>query len=236
MNFRYFTDANTLFETAATYISELSAKTAGERNSFHIALAGGNTPRPLYQRLAERTEIEWERWRVWFGDERCVPPDSLESNYLMARQTLLDHVPIPRSHIYPMYPDAAKRPEEAAEIYEHLLDRHAPRVRNRPQLDLILLGLGPDGHTASLFPGTPILDEKEKNVAAVFVPKLDAWRITMTIPAIENARHILFLVDSKGKADILQRLENGPAPGEELLPVERLHPHGKMQWFVTTPH
>ncbi len=236
MNFRYFADANSLLETAAAHISELAAKTAGERDSFHIALAGGNTPRPLYRRLADQPEIEWEQWLIWFGDERCVPPDSLESNYLMARQTLLDRVPIPASHIYPMYPDPTKRPEEAAEIYEHLLARHAPQVQNRPQLDLILLGLGPDGHTASLFPDTPILDEKEKNVAAVFVPKLDAWRISLTIPAIENARHILFLVDGKGKADILQRLENGPAPGEELLPVERLHPHGEMQWFVTAAH
>ena len=234
MKWTAFPDVEAMFYAAAAHVSAQAALLT-ETGEFHIALAGGNTPRGLYRRLAQRQDIRWSRWHVWFGDERCVPPDAPQSNYRMARETLLDHVAVPPDHIHPMYPDPSLTPAQAAERYEQRLRALAPQVADRPRLDLILLGLGPDGHTASLFPDTPILEERERNVAAVFVPKLDAWRISLTLPAIENARHVLFLVDGKDKAAILERLRRGPAPGEPPLPVERLHPRAEAAWFVASP-
>jgi 6-phosphogluconolactonase len=228
-------DTSALHEAAAQRILELARAAIAARGAFHIALSGGNTPRGLHARLAREPGVDWQHWHVWFGDERCVPPDHADSNYHMARETLLDRVTIPVGQIHPMIPTAGLAPAEAARLYAAQLADEAPRRDNRPELDLILLGLGGDGHTASLFPGTTILDEHEHDVAEVFVPKLDAWRVSLTRPSIERARHVLFLVDGNGKADILQRLERGPAEAETPLPVERLRPQGKLEWYISQP-
>ncbi|MEJ2630089.1 MAG: 6-phosphogluconolactonase [Acidihalobacter sp.] len=228
-------DTAALHEAAAQRILELARAAIAARGAFHIALSGGNTPRGLHARLAREPGVDWQHWHVWFGDERCVPPDHADSNYHMARETLLDRVTIPVGQIHPMIPAAGLAPAEAARLYAAQLADEAPRRDNRPELDLILLGLGGDGHTASLFPGTAILDEHEHDAAEVFVPKLDAWRVSLTRPSIERARHVLFLVDGNGKADILQRLERGPAEAEMPLPVERLRPQGKLEWYISQP-
>jgi 6-phosphogluconolactonase len=232
---RRLPDAGALHEAAARRILELARAAIAARGAFHIALSGGNTPRGLHTRLARETDVDWPHWHVWFGDERCVPPEHADSNYRMARETLLDHVAVPADQIHPMIPSAGLAPAEAARDYAARLAAEAPRHDGRPELDLILLGLGGDGHTASLFPDTDILDERERDVAAVFVPKLDAWRVSLTPPSIERARHLLFLVDGSGKADILQRLERGPAADELALPVERLHPQGSAEWYISEP-
>lgn len=227
-------DAKALYDAATERILRLAHTAIAARGAFHIALSGGNTPRRLHARLTLEPEVDWSRWHVWFGDERCVPPDHVDSNYRMARETLLDHVPIPEAQIHPMIPRAGIEPADAAHDYAARLATEAPRRGDQPELDLILLGLGGDGHTASLFPGTGILGERARSVAEVFVPQLDTWRISLTPPAIEQARHLLFLVDGTGKADILGRIERGPAAGETALPVEMLHPHGGVEWYIGT--
>ena len=228
-------DTEALHEAAARHVLELARTAIAARGAFHVALSGGNTPRGLHARLAREPDVDWSCWHVWFGDERCVPPAHADSNYRMARETLLDHVAIPADQIHPMMPAAEPAPAEAARTYAARLAAEAPQRDERPELDLILLGLGGDGHTASLFPGTDILDERTRNVAEVFVPKLDAWRISLTPPSIERARHLMFLVDGNDKTDILQRLERGPAADETLLPVERLQPQGGVEWYISQP-
>lgn len=232
---RRLPDTEALHEAAARRVLEIAGAAIAARGAFHVALSGGNTPRGLHARLAHEPAADWLRWHVWFGDERCVPPEHADSNYRMARETLLDRVAIPAGQIHPMIATAGQAPAEAARDYAERLAAKAPRRDERPELDLILLGLGGDGHTASLFPDTPILDERDRNVAEVFVPKLDAWRVSLTPPSIERARHLLFLVDGNGKADILQRLERGPATDETLLPVERLQPQGSVEWYISQP-
>lgn len=230
---RRLADAAALHAAAARRILELAHAAIAARGAFHVALSGGNTPRGLHAQLARAADAAWPRWHVWFGDERCVPPDHADSNYRMARETLLDHVAIPEAQIHPMIPAAGLAPAEAAGNYAARLAAEAPQHDARPELDLILLGLGGDGHTASLFPGTAILEERQRNVAEVYVPRLDAWRVSLTPPCIERARHLMFLVDGSGKTDILQRLERGPAADEAPLPVERLRPQGEVEWYIS---
>ncbi|APZ44124.1 6-phosphogluconolactonase [Acidihalobacter ferrooxydans] len=235
MNRHRFADSAALHAAAAQRIAALAAASIAARGAFHIALSGGNTPRGLHAQLATLADIDWPAWHIWFGDERCVPPDHPDSNYHMARETLLDRVPIPAAHIHPMIPNAQITPPEAARAYARQLREQAPQHHARPALDLILLGLGPDGHTASLFPGTSILDDREHDVAEVYVARLSAWRVSLTYPVIENARDVLFLVDGSGKADILHRLEHGPAEGATPLPVERLKPRAGYEWYIAEP-
>src|SRR6266542_1431233 len=155
----------------ADFILERAHRAIGERNEFRIALSGGDTPRPVYARLAAvANDLPWDLFRFTFGDERCVPPDDPNSNFKMARETLLAPARVPEKSILRM---------RGEPIYRH---------------DLILLGLGDDGHTASLFPETAALEAMIRRVVANFVPKLNAWRLTFTFPLINHARHILFLV------------------------------------------
>lgn len=228
-------DTTALHEAAASQVLKLARTAIAARNAFHVALSGGNTPRGLYKRLAEFPDVDWSHWHVWFGDERCVPPDHPDSNYGMALETLLDQVPIPRRQVHAMIPSANVVPGDAARNYAALLAAEAPQRDGLPELDLILLGLGRDGHTASLFPGTSGLNERQRSVVEVFIPKLDAWRVTLTLPSIEQARRLMFLVDGSDKADILARLQRGPSPGEMALPVEQLQAKGLVEWYISEP-
>ncbi len=221
-------------QAAVAHIMRLAEPAIATRGAFHIALAGGNTPRECYRQLTLESGQNWSRWHVWFGDERCVPPDDSQSNYQMARETLLDRIPIPREQIHPMYPDPTLSPEVAANRYADSLCAHAPLAREFPSLDLILLGLGPDGHTASLFPDTTVLQERHRWVAENYVPEFDSWRITLTFPVLDNARHLMFLVEGRNKAESLAHIERGLRPGELLLPVEMLNPQEQPEWFITS--
>jgi 6-phosphogluconolactonase len=214
---------------AADFILEQAHKAIGERNEFRIALSGGNTPRPVYARLAAiGHDLPWDLIRVTFGDERCVPPDDPESNFRMAWETLLASARVPEKSILRMRGEID--PQIAAQEYEDQLDLIA-RQHNEPiyRHDLILLGLGDDGHTASLFPGTAALEEKIRRVVANFVPKFNAWRLTFTLPLINQARHILFLVGAAKNPRLIERV----LEGDRELPAARVDPSaGDVTWMI----
>jgi 6-phosphogluconolactonase len=168
-----------------------------------VALAGGSTPKATYKLLATptyRDRIDWSRIECFFGDERCVPPDHAESNYKMAREALLDHVPLAAHHVHRI--QGERPPAEAAALYEQLLAKLA-EPNEPPRLDLVMLGMGPDGHTASLFPGTPVLKETRALAAAVHVQKLDSWRVTLTAPVLSAAAHVLVTAVGPEKGEAL---------------------------------
>jgi 6-phosphogluconolactonase len=220
---------NNFAADAADFILEQAHKAIGERNEFRIALSGGNTPRPVYARLAAiGHDLPWDLIRITFGDERCVPPDDPESNFRMAWETLLAPARVPEKSILRMRGEI--NPQIAAQEYEDQLDLIA-RQHNEPiyRHDLILLGLGDDGHTASLFPGTAALEEKIRRVVANFVPKFNAWRLTFTLPLINQARHILFLVGAAKKPRLIERV----LEGDRELPAARVDPSaGDVTWMI----
>ena len=213
----------------ADFILKQAHKAIGERNGFRIALSGGNTPRPVYARLAALGhDLPWDLIRITFGDERCVPPDDPESNFKMAWETLLAPAAVPEKSVLRMRGEID--PQIAAQEYEDQLDLIA-RQRSEPiyRHDLILLGLGDDGHTASLFPGTAALEETTRRVVANFVPKLNAWRLTFTFPLINQARHILFLVGAAKNPRLIERV----LEGDRELPAARVDPSaGEVTWMI----
>ena len=196
-----------------------------ERGEFHLGLSGGNTPRPVYRALAAHRDA-WHEWIFSFGDERCVPPDSDQSNYRMAKEALFDPAPIPAENILRIRGE--KDPSVAAQEYEEELRKHAAG-HSFYRHDLLLLGMGEDGHTASLFPGTDALKENSKWVVANFVPKFNTYRVTLTYPIINAARHVCFLVNSKGKDAILAEVFSGKSnyPCAAVRPTE-----GNLTWLL----
>ena len=198
---------------------------------FTLALSGGGTPRRLYELLAGppyRDVFPWHRTHFFWGDERFVPRDDASSNYRMVRDAMLSQAPIRGANIHPV-PTEGLTPEAAASDYERELKSFYGAARldpARPLFDVNLLGLGPDGHTASLFPGTAALEEREQWVAAVVGPK--PTRITLTYPALESSRHVAFLVAGKEKREIFSRFQRG----ERTLPAARLRPIGTLHLFA----
>jgi 6-phosphogluconolactonase len=214
---------------AADFILDEAHKALGERSEFRIALSGGDTPVPIYTRLAViGHDLAWELARITFGDERCVPPDDRQSNFRLARETLLVPAAVPEKSVLRMRGEID--PQTAAQEDQDQLDLLAAQ-RGEPiyEHDLILLGLGDDGHTASLFPGTAALDETIRRVVANFVPKLDAWRLTFTLPLINHAWHVCFLVGAAKNADLIERvLEVDPQ-----YPASRVNPSaGDVTWII----
>ena len=217
---------------AADFILDQAHKAIDERNEFRIALSGGNTPRPVYARLATiGRDLPWERIRITFGDERCVSPDDPQSNFRMARETLFVPAAIPEESIARMRGEID--PQIAALEYEDLLDLSAKqRGEHIYRHDLILLGLGGDGHTASLFPDTAGLDETRRRVIANFLPKLSSWRLTFTFPLINHAHQICFLVNATKNADLVERVLRG----DLQLPASRVVPTvGNVTWILGLP-
>lgn len=221
-------DSGSLADRVAHWLLDLATAKDG---AFHLCLSGGSTPRTLYQRLTEapyRDAFPWGRTHLFWGDERFVPPDDPLSNYCMVRQALLKHAPIPPRNVHPV-PTQGMSPQQAAASYEHTLqsiygaDRLDPA---RPLFDATLLGLGTDGHTASLFPNTAVLAERDQWVAAVLGAKAEP-RITLTYPALESSRHAAFLVAGLDKRGILAQLRTG----DDSLPAARLRPAGDLWIF-----
>lgn len=213
------------FVNDAVALIERDAQAAiAERGTFSLALSGGNTPKPVYAALAQRP-LDWSRVVITFGDERCVPPDDAQSNYRMARETLLDHASIPAENVLRMKGELD--PAAAAQEYEAGLRARAGGEVFRH--DLVLLGMGDDGHTASLFPGTPALTERTRLVVENYVPKVAMWRLTMTYPLLEAARHVCFLVNSKGKDDVLNEVFSGTSdyPSAQVAPTD-----GRLTWLL----
>jgi 6-phosphogluconolactonase len=200
---------------------------------FRVSLSGGSTPKALYAVLASnefKDRFPWQRVSWYWGDERFVPPDHPDSNYRMVREAMLSKVPVPPENIHPVPTDGT--PDEAARRYERTLQEAygaADLDPARPLFDVTLLGLGTDGHTASLLPGEPVLEERKRWVAAVAHGRPEP-RITMTYPAIESSRQIAFLVAGEEKAPVLRAIQGG----NSQVPAARLQPKGKLFWFVDT--
>jgi 6-phosphogluconolactonase len=221
-------DREALARRIAAWITELAANSRGR---FTIGLSGGSTPRRLYQLLAEtpfRDNLPWERIHWFWGDERLVPWDDPASNYGMARAAVLSRAPVPPENIHGVVTTGT--PEEAAGRYESVLKSYygsASLVPDKPLFDVQLLGLGEDGHTASLIPGTRALDERERWTAEIIGARPEP-RITLTYPALESSRHTAFLVAGADKREILNRVLSG----DQALPAARVSPVGELAWFV----
>jgi 6-phosphogluconolactonase len=209
----------------------MTATASAAKGRFRVALSGGSTPKALYSLLASeefRDRFPWRQVSWFWGDERFVPYDHPESNYRMTREAMLAKAPVPPENIYPVPTDG--EPEEAARRYERTLQEAygAPTLDpSRPLFDIVLLGMGPDGHTASLLPGDKVLDERKRWVAAVSHGRPEV-RITMTYPVIESSRHVVFLVEGAAKAAMLSAIRSGASQ----VPAARMRPVGELIWFA----
>ncbi|HEY0614862.1 MAG TPA: 6-phosphogluconolactonase [Candidatus Elarobacter sp.] len=223
-------DAAALAEAAADHIVEVLRETLADRDFAHLALAGGSTPRAANALLAARPRrdaVDWTRVVFWFGDERCVPPDDKDSNYRMNRETLLEPLRIDPGRVHRMRGD--DDPSAAAADYDAVLRRE---LGEQPRLDLVLLGMGPEGHTASLFPGTVTGMDNDKHCIAHYVPQLDKWRITLTPRAINAARNVAITAGGAEKAGALHAVLEGPRD-PDAFPAQLVHPRdGSLRWLV----
>ena len=213
-------DPAALARRAAQYLVEMAGEALDYHGRVRIAISGGSTPRAAFQVLADpnqpwRWRMPWENLDLYWVDERCVPPDNAESNYRMTREALLDQVPLKPGQIHRM--EGELEPEVAANRYESEL-RNSFRLEGAesPRFDLIALGMGDDGHTASLFPHTEAIHELNRLVTANHVPRIDAWRITLTWPVINHASSIFFLIAGADKAAILKEVLTGPCDVDRL--------------------
>jgi 6-phosphogluconolactonase len=233
---RIFADKEALSEAGAREFVRCAGEACAARGRFTVALSGGSTPKRLYQLLAAepfRSQVDWGRVEIFWGDERCVPPDHPDSNYRMAREAMLEHLPIPAEHIHRMEAERTDR-DAAAQDYQDVLARVFYGKSTGPEppaLDLVLLGMGPDGHTASLFPHTDALRETRRWVVANHVPQLNTDRLTMTRPALNRAREVLFLVAGADKTERLVEVLTGPADPIRL-PSQSIQPDGQLLWFL----
>jgi 6-phosphogluconolactonase len=228
-------NAEELDRKAAARFVRLVQPAARDSDRLTVALSGGSTPKALYSLLVTaeyRGQVQWSHVHLFWGDERCVPPDHPESNCRMVQESFLSKINIPESNVHRMAGE--KEPKTAAAEYEAEL-RKFFRLSGGvlPRFDLILLGLGEDGHTASLFPGTAVLDDRERLVASVFVEKLGAHRLTLTLPVLNNGADIIFLVAGQSKSAILKEVR-GANPVSSTLPAAKIQPvHGQLTWLVT---
>lgn len=220
-------------DAAAQFIASANAAIA-RSGRFAVALSGGSTPKALYALLASssyRDRIDWSRAHLFWGDERCVPPDHPESNFRMVREALLSKIQIPGENIHRMAGE--KEPNEAAADYEsELRNFFALGPGHLPRFDLILLGLGEDGHTASLFPNSAVLNEREHLVAASYVEKFQAHRLTLTLPVINAAAQVIFLVAGQSKSAIIKEILGSDSrlcsyPAAKVSPTD-----GQLKWLI----
>jgi len=207
---------------------ERSVRTTGRCS---IVLAGGNTPRDVYGMLAcspSKNRINWDLLHLFWGDERAVPPDHPDSNFHMVHEALLGHITIPQENIHRIFGELG--PRKAASRYSDELEQYF--LGQAKKFDLILLGLGEDGHTASIFPRTEAVSEATKSVGAVFVPQLKAWRVTMMLPLINAAKSIIFLISGSEKSQIVRNLMDLQSP-ESRWPASMVQPEdGSLHWFL----
>jgi 6-phosphogluconolactonase len=222
-------DAKAICEEAARRIVELAEiKLADNQHFFSLVLSGGSTPKTLYEMLAAepyRSQLNWSKIEIYFGDERCVPPDHKDSNFLMAHNAMLSKLPLPECNIHRMRGELA--PEAAAMEYGKMLKEKF----HDDGPDLLLLGMGDEGHTASLFPDTTALDETHHRCVANFVPKLNAWRITMTYPFINKSEQVMMMIAGQSKAKVLQEVLEGPKDIHRL-PIQGIQPKKKLIWLL----
>ena len=222
-------DAGQIAATAAEEICLAADAAIAARGNFSIALAGGSTPKTLYQLLgSERYAkgIDWKNWHIYFGDERCVPPAHPDSNYRMANESLLSRVPIPADNVHRMKGEI--EPQQAAMEYGQMLKQNF----GDGGLDVILLGMGDDGHTASLFPHTAALAETRHRCVANYVEKMGVWRVTLSAPFINQAGQVIVMVSGGGKAKRIEQVLQGPLDPQNL-PIQMIQPtSGQMLWIM----
>ncbi len=220
-----------LAKRAAEKIRKVIHDSTAARGICTVALSGGETPRRLYYLLGDepfRTQIDWSGVQIFFSDERMVPPDSAQSNYKMVKEELLSRIPIPADNVHRILGEID--PAEAAKRYEAELKQTFANAS--PRFDFILLGIGGEGHTASLFPGTDALDIQDRLAAAVFVRKLNTWRVTLTLLVINNSRQVAFLVSGKEKAPIVRKVLSTAVPQQDV-PASLVCPrYGNLIWML----
>ncbi len=226
---RVHPDAPALARAAADLFVDIGRRAVDAAGRFTVALSGGSTPRAMFRELAGRGgELDWNRVELFWGDERMVPPDDEDSNFRTARELLIEPLGLARERVHRV-PTERGEPAAVAAAYESTLRTvFALGPRQVPAFDLVLLGLGEDGHTASLFPGTAALAVDDRLVAANRVERLSTWRITLTFPVLDNAAHAAFLVQGERKTDILRRVLGA----DEGLPAQRVRPRGALEWLV----
>ena len=233
MNTRVFADLDALSAAALAELLQVMDDSIRQRGRFAIALAGGRTPARLYALwVAEGSSdgrTPWERVHLFWGDERFVPHDDLLSNYRMARESLIAHVPIPAANLHPI-PTGLARPEDCARTYEAELRKFFGEAP--PAFDLQLLGLGDEGHTASLFPSSHLLEETERWVGAAETPAQPSWRLTLTPAVLNQGRNTFFLVSGAGKREIIAALRSVSPSDVSRYPAGRIHPEGGVLWFL----
>ncbi|HYK22686.1 MAG TPA: 6-phosphogluconolactonase [Pyrinomonadaceae bacterium] len=231
MNVQIFSDPNDLARAASEHFVARSVEAVERRGLFTVALSGGSTPKLLYELLADksapfRDRIPWSSIHFFWSDERHVPPDHPDSNYRMANEALLSQVPVSENNVHRVLSENTDA-SAAAEAYESTLWGLADD--GLPRLDLVLLGLGTDGHTASIFPGSEVLHETTRLVSAPWVEKLKTYRITMTLPLLNNGASVVFLVSGKEKAEIVKAVLEGP----RLYPAQEINPaDGELIWML----
>ena len=230
------TGLDELSRAAASELLQQARRAVQETGLFSIALSGGSTPKSLYSLLANdasfRTEVPWDKIHFFWGDERHVPPDHPESNYRMTNEAMLSKVPVPSGNIHRIRSENPNARQVAEEYEETLRTFFRLKTGEFPRFDLVLLGMGPDGHTASLFPETEALRERRHLVVANWVEKFHAHRITMTLPVLNQAAFVLFLVIGEEKAETLRQVLEGeerkdPFPSQLIRPT-----HGRLLWLV----
>ncbi|MGB6974329.1 MAG: 6-phosphogluconolactonase [Terracidiphilus sp.] len=235
IEYRVVSDADVLAEAVAEHFTQVTAQAAAARGRARIAISGGSTPKAAFQLLADpakpfRARMPWDKLDLYWVDERCVPPGDADSNYRMTREAMLDHVPLPPERIHRM--EGELEPEVAAARYESEL-RNSFRLEGAetPRFNLVALGMGPDGHTASLFPHTAAIHELGRLAVANHVQNKDAWRITLTWPVINQAASVFFLIGGADKAVALQEVFLGPRDPERL-PSQLIWPSGGILTLV----
>jgi 6-phosphogluconolactonase len=227
-------DAHSLARAAADHFAAVAASSIAARRRFSVALAGGSTPRLTYELLAAdklASQLDWSAIHVFWGDERCVPPDHPDSNYLMVRETLLARIPLTTANVHRIRGE--EEPQEATADYERKLRKSFSQHHDgqATTFDLVLLGMGTDGHTASLFPGSKLLREEGRWVAAHHDPTR-GWRVTLTPPAINSARHVTFLVSGESKSRTLRDVLIGTYQPNRL-PAQIISPRsGNLLWLL----
>jgi len=233
------TDAAALCQAGAAEFVRQAREAVGAKGAFTVALSGGSTPKGLYGLLATdptlRAQLPWDNVQVFWGDERHVPPDDAESNYRMANEAMVSKVPIPPANVHRINSEHAE-PSQAAEVYEQTLRMFFRLSAGQfPRFDLVFLGLGPEGHTASLSPGTKGLHEERRLVVSNWVGKFYTDRITMTPPVLNNAACVIFLVSGEDRALPLKAVLEGPHEPEQL-PAQLIHPsRGRLLWLIDRP-
>lgn len=228
-NLRVFPSGKPFVEGVCRELARTMTACVEQNAVCTLVLAGGRTPKAVYARLAEQPfaeQIPWRHLHLYWGDERAVSPDHPDSNYRMVREALLDRVALPPENVHRIPTEWP--PEEAARLYEEVLHRHF--AGQMPGFDIVLLGLGTDGHTASLFPGSPLLRNRENWVAAGYVSEQLGWRISLTLPVLNAAQRVYFLVSGSEKAAIVKKLFQLPKPDADL-PALLVQPASKRVWW-----